>query len=74
MKRLMILAGTLCVFSASAVAGGSNNGSHAAVETDKLPIMAMKGETEAEFLARLQKLRESTAAAKELLELPVTYN
>ena len=74
MKRLLVLAGALSLFSASAVAEGCNYGNHAAAETDKLPLMAMVGETEAEFLARLQKQKEQAAAAKELLQLPVTYN
>lgn len=74
MKRLFVLAGALSLFSASAIAEGCNYGSHAAAQSDKLPLMAMVGETEAEFLARLQKQRDEAAAAKELLELPVTYN
>ena len=74
MKRLIVLTGALCFFSASAVAEGCNYGSHAAMETEKLPAMAMVGETEDEFLARLKKQREDAAAAKEFLELPVTYN
>lgn len=74
MKRLIVVAGALCFFSASAVAGGCAYGNHAAADAEKLPVMAMVGETEAEFLARLQKQREDAAAAKEILELPITYN
>lgn len=74
MKRLIVLAGALTFFSASAVAGGCNYGSHAAMDSEKLPAMAMVGETESEFLARLQKQREEAEAARKLLELPITYN
>ena len=67
MKRLIVLAGALSFFSASAVAGGCAYGGHAAADTEALPAMAMVGETEAEFLARLQKQKEDAATAKEML-------
>ena len=77
MKRLIVVVGALSLFSGAAMAGGGcSNGSHAALETEKLPVLALADQSDPALLARLKKQREAAEAQalQNLIELPVTYN